>query len=252
MRSSVLAFVSALAVGILLSPTAFAATSYNLEVTKPLHGGTVKVTFTANGVSTTASAAISGNDSAEEKREKIKAALQAKGFTVADGANNSLDITNLPGSTTGSFDPGGTGESKDQLTGGPAPKPEEVPDTASMAFADGYDAIGGDGAPSTFTAGVVTSEGAAQITIVAEVPVAVEGPDRPSDADATGASVSGHQVAADLFFALSDAVEAAGLDLFLYLDGGTIHVQYGDSSGPSRGIVFGTTATNAGVVGTVD
>jgi hypothetical protein len=254
MKTTVLTLVLALTFGLALAPATQAATSKNLEVTKPLADGKVSLTFSANGVTDKVEIPIKGTDTAAEKRQKIKDKLAANGYTATNAANNSLNITNLPNGTTVTWDPSTTGEDKDQLTDELADvEPETPADAASMAFADSYDAIGGDGNPSTFTAGVVTSGGAAEITITAEGPVAVEVPvAKRVQADADGSSVSGQQVAEDLFFALSSAVEAAGLDVVLFLDGTTIHVQYGDGAGSSRGIVFGTSATNAGVVGTID
>jgi len=103
---------ASLALSFALAAPAHAAATAKLEVTKPLGAGTVKLTFSANGVTQIVTAAITANDSAETKCTKIKDALTAKGYTVSNTCPT-FTISNLPNGTTVTWDPGKTGEGKD-------------------------------------------------------------------------------------------------------------------------------------------
>lgn len=218
-----------------VAASAHAAATANVEVTKPLGAGTVVLTFTSNGVTQTVTVPVTASDSAKTKCEKIQAKLTAQGFEM-EGECPNFKIKNLTNGTTVTFDPGKTGENKDQVTmaktDGTAP-----PASAAIGFLGTFNGIGGDRRPATFTAGVVTGAGSVAVTYT------------PGGA----LVIPGHQIAAQLHEMLTAAVEEAGLEVFLFHDGdGTILIEYGPGDGKEeRGVIFGTTATNRGVVGTV-
>jgi len=226
--------LAAAGLGLTLVTSSHAATTATLEVTKPLADGTVKLTFTANGVTQTVTPPeIKATDSAEAKAKKINDALKAKGYNPAT-KDTTITIPSLPNGTKVDFDPGKTGEGKDQLKVTPATASVS---SAAIGFASVYDSVGGDGDPAVFTAGVVV--GLAEITVEYR-------------ADDSSGEISGATVASELFATLSDAVAAAGLDVSLSLeDDGLISVEFGEGTRGARGITFGTTSTRSGVTATV-
>lgn len=170
--------------------------------------------------------------SAEQKRDAIKDALEAKGYTVTSTGTPPQDpgIT-ISGVTKGReiyFNPGATGERADK----------EV--AKNMAFSaidfDGeFPATDWLGDPAVFTAGVITDLGQAVVEY------------RASDVP-PGTVLEGGFIAERLFFDLQAA--AADLGAWLDLDGSRIEVHFDAAhTRTGGGVVFGTSSPGAGLSG---
>ena len=200
-------------------------------VAKPLGPGTVTVTVSANGVSQSTSVAVQAGWSAPKKRDEIYKALQANGYSVGRGfrvgAGHYVSMSDLPNGAKASFDPGTTGESRDQVAGPNAAK-------GSIRFGGTYPSSGLDGRPSTFTAGVFTDRGRVEIEI-------------RTDEFPPGVEIDGAYIAQRLFADLPTSV-AASLGAFLDLDGDSIEVTFDPGATlEAGGVIFGTTSEGEGI-----
>ena len=234
MKLPTLALLATFALGLALAQGAAADMDADLYVVKPLANGTVTITVSANGATQTTTVDILGTDSAFTKRRKIMDALDRNGYctrAIADRRGIAIWISGLPDGARVTFDPGRTGERRDQLFS-----------PASLKYLTGFrgsfDAIGADGAQASFTAGVETSRGEATVTLLSE------------EVAPGAASVPGSLVAARLHEALAPA--AAGLGATLTLTGEEIAFDFDDPGDPEKSVSFGTTAANEGVSATAE
>lgn len=224
--------INALALLILAGP-AFAG-SGSFSFTRPTNKNdrTVKITerTSSGALITKTKATITPGMTAEQKRDAIKKALEANGYTVTSTgtppADPGITISGVRGGRKLWFDPGATGEAKDSVT---VPRARH----ASVSFDGVFDTLDWDGSAATFTAGIITDHGEVSVTYRAE--------------ELGGAPVSGDYLAGRLFSDLYDA--ASDLGAQLTLDGSTILVDFdaGAAQGDDVGLIFGTTSPSKGL-----
>jgi hypothetical protein len=142
--------------------TALATESVSMAFSKPTNtkDTTVTVHFNPGG---DVSVAIPVDKSAEWKRNAIRDALIAKGFDVSgnDAGGNQLTIKHLANGTKVTFDPGATGEKKDDVVG------KNVRE-AKIDYQGSFDPIDPAGLPAAFTAGITTDLGELTVQVTAE------------------------------------------------------------------------------------
>ena len=228
-KKLVLTLAAALGLIAFTAPAQAQPKTATITLTKPLKSDKVKVTVTVGGVSQVTEADIDENDSAEAKRKKVAKALRDKGYHVqessGDRTGQQVTIYDLAKSAEVTFDPGMTGEDKDQVTS------REVK-SAKISFNGLYSTLGLDGKVAAFTAGVIGDGGQAVIEY------------RPVDAE-PGDEIAGSDVARALFESLSKAGADLGVDL--YLDDATLYVVFAKESHETEaGVVFGTTSDGGG------
>ncbi len=146
----------------MLAGRAFATVDQTMSFSKPTNDKdtTVKVTFDPGpDVPVT----IPPNTSAEKKRDLIKAELIAKGYDVTDNGagGNQLTIKYLTNGTKVGFDPGATGEKKDDVLAAAAVN-------GSMNYVGLFEPFDFEGLPAVFTAGIVTDVGELTVEVSAE------------------------------------------------------------------------------------
>ncbi len=219
-------------VAALAGPAAAQGKSVDLYVAKPLANGTVTITVTANGVTQTTTANILATDSATQKRDKIATALQNNGYSVlrfSGPRGVAVSISSLPNSARVTFDPGTTGENRDQLVAAAAP-------TGQLDFVGVFASVGADGQPALFSASVITPGGEVQAVYRVE----------PAFPD----GVPGDVVAKRLFDMLAPG--AAQLGASLTLNGDEIDVAFSTMGDSGQGVSFGATAASEGLSGSLD
>jgi hypothetical protein len=235
MRSTMIKAFAAAALAAFLTAPAFAG-SVSFKFTKPENTSnstvTINVRDSAGNLVGTASAVITPGMTAEQKRDAIKAALEAKGFTVTSTGTPPQDpgitISGLRDGRKVYFNPGSTGEKEDSETAKSAT-------FSSISFEGTFLSTDWDGGPATFTAGVHTDLGNAVVVYQAsDVP--------PGD------EISGTLIADRLFSELLPA--AADLGATLSLDGNTIYVGFDATfTQDGGGVTFGTTSPGRGLTG---
>ena len=105
---------------------------------------------------------IPAGTSAEGKRDLIRDALKDAGYDVVNGAAaNQLTVQFLRNGTKVKFDPGTTGELKDDVVGASV-------EQGNVGFAGYFDPFDTEGQPAIFTAGIVTDVGELSTQISAE------------------------------------------------------------------------------------
>jgi hypothetical protein len=226
--------IAAVLVAFLAAP-AFAG-SVSFKFTKPENTTNCKVTINVydsqgNRVGG-ASAVITPGMTAEQKRDAIKAALQAQGFTVTSTGTPPQDpgiiISGLTNGRKVYFNPGCTGEHKDSETAKAAA-------FSSISFDGTFESTDWEGDPAVFTAGVQTDLGSAVVEYqAADVP--------------PGEEIPGKLIAERLFSELLPAAEDLGA--ILSLDGATIKVSFDAAFTQNEGgVTFGTTSPGLGLSG---
>ncbi len=145
-----------------MAGTALATESVTMTFSKPTNPKDTSVTvFIKPGADVTAT--IEKDWSAEKKRNAIRDALIAKGYDVSDDGpgGNQITIKHLANGTEVSFDPGTTGEKKDDVVG------KNVRE-GKVGFQGSFDPIDPNGLPSEFTAGIFTDLGELTAVVSAE------------------------------------------------------------------------------------
>lgn len=235
-RTTIKAFAATAALAAFLTAPAFAG-SVSFKFTKPENKTnstvTIDVKNSAGTVVGTASAVITPGMTAEQKRDAIKAALEAAGFTVTSTgtppADPGITISGLTDGRKVYFRPGATGEKEDSETAKSAT-------SSSISFEGSFPSTDWDGEPATFTAGVHTDLGSAVVSYQAsDVPPGEESP--------------GFFIAQRLFSELLPAAADLGAMLSL-VDGGTIEVSFDATlTQEGGGVTFGTTSPGSGLTG---
>lgn len=217
-----------------LSAPAFAA-SVSFKFTKPENTKDTEVkinVYRGDARIDSVPVRITPGMSAEQKRDAIKAALEAEGYTVTSTGTPPQDpgIT-ISGITKGReiyFNPGATGERADK---------EVAKNIAFSAidFEGGFPSTDWFGDPAVFTAGVITDLG--------QVVVEYRASDVPP-----GTMLEGGLIAQRLFFDLLDA--ASDLGAWLDLEGSRILVHFdATQTRTGGGVVFGTSSPGPGLSG---
>lgn len=141
---------------------ALATESVTMTFSKPTNPKDTTVTvFIKPGADATAT--IEKDWTAEKKRNAIRDALVAKGYDVTDdgAGGNQLTIKHLANGTEVSFDPGTTGEKKDDVVG------KSVRE-GKVGFQGSFDPIDASGLPAVFTAGITTDLGELSVQVSAQ------------------------------------------------------------------------------------
>jgi hypothetical protein len=222
-----------------------ATASLLLGLSAPVWAGSVSFTFTKpeNTTDTTVSivvkksngtqvdkvdATITPGMTAAQKRDAIKAALEAKSYTVTSTGgttNPGITIHALTDGRKVYFRPGSTGEKKDGET-------SSMATFSSLGFEGTYNSTDWEGDIATFTAGVTTSLGEVTVEYIAsDVP--------PGD------EIDGTYIAQRLFNDL--LVPASDLGAQLVLEGHEIQIYF--DAGGNNGVIFGTTSPGDGLYG---
>lgn len=235
MRSTTIKALATAGLVALLAAPAFAG-SVSFKFTKPENKRdstvTINVYDSANNRVGGASAVIKPGMTAEQKRDAIKAALEAQGFTVTSTGTPPQDpgitISGLKNGRKVYFNCGSTGEGNDSATA-------KAASFSSISFAGGFSSTDWGGHPAVFTAGVQTDLGSAVVSYQAS--------DFPP-----GTNVPGTLIADRLFSELLPA--ASDLGAILSLAGNTISVTFDASSTQEGGgVTFGTTSPGSGLTG---
>jgi hypothetical protein len=234
MKSTTIRALAAAALTAFLTVPAFAG-SVSFTFTKPENTSDSKVTVNVYKGDTKvggATAIITPGMTAEQKRDAIKAALEAEGFTVTSTgtppADPGITISGLTDGRKVFFNPGSTGEKRDSETA-------KLAAFSSISFEDGFLSTDSEGEPAVFTAGLHTDLGSAVVSYQAS--------DFPP-----GAVIPGAFIARRLFSELQPA--AADLGAALSLEGHTIAVRFApDLTRRGGGVTFGTTSPGEGLSG---
>ena len=147
---------------VLAAGSALATESVSMAFSKPTNTKDTKVTVHIKpGADVTVDIPV--DKSAEWKRNAIRDALIAKGYDVADNGagGNQLTIKHLADGTEVTFNPGDTGEKKDDVVG------KNVRE-AKVGFQGSFDPIDPTGLPAEFTAGIVTDVGELTVVVSAQ------------------------------------------------------------------------------------
>jgi len=161
-----------IAAGVSLGLVASAVATENADMTfsKPTNtsDATVQVFFDPGP---DVSVPIPAGTSAEGKRNRIRDALRAAGYDVVDGAAaNQLTVQFLRNGTGVRFDPGTTGELRDDVVGASVAE-------GNLGFQGFFEPFDADRQPAIFTGGIITDVGELSVQISAqELNFQTEGP----------------------------------------------------------------------------
>jgi len=227
------------AVLLAFAAAALANETAKFTFSKPLNQSTksVKVTFTSNGVSDTTTVSIPANTSATDKRDKVKEALVAKGYTAVPIGDVQLEVRDLTDGTEVKFDPGETGETKDSVLGYCCAATGVAYGNVSTDNPEGYYVpYDPEGNIAVFTGGFVTDLGEYWVELSAE----------ELGFDTTPAYICQRlwEVLEPEAWYYGVAVLNAGESLEFYFDPATTVDQ--------GGVIFGTTSPSAGFRGSVE
>ena len=219
-----------LLIGFCVAPSATLAKDVDLTFTTPTNDPSAS-TVTVKIGATTLSIQINAGTSAGQKRDLIFDKIDANAvpnFDVVKKGATGLTIQNLTAGTVVQFDPGKTGEAADKITA-------QLPHSGTIDLVSTtYDPLDVFGNPSAFTGGVVTDAGELAITLLA------------TDL----AALDGAAIAAALFGALEPQESLFGFDVVNF--GTSLAFSFDPAFTTTiGGVIFGTTALNEGVSGTL-
>ncbi len=205
------------------SPRVAFGASATLEVYKPLSGGTFTVTFTLGDTVVNVPVTIEATDSQITKRNAIRDALVAKGFTVTTPSDGKLKINGLSPAMKVKTDQGKTAEREDKA------KAQNLA-CGRIDWGGTFGPLDPNGFTSIFVAGVSTDAGSMTATLDADDILSMYG-----DLSAQSvASASYNELLGNLPAGASMSLTDASLDftfdpLMTQVEGGEV--------------VFGTTAS---------
>lgn len=155
-----------------LASSAVAEVNKSMTFTKPINETDATVTVEVEP-GPDVPVTIPPNTSAEQKRNLIRDALQARGYDVTDNGagGNQLTIRHLTDGTSVSFRPGTTGEKADKIV-------SDAVVMGRIGFEGPFDPFELEfGQPAVFTAGIVTDVGELAVRVSAqELDFQTEGP----------------------------------------------------------------------------
>jgi hypothetical protein len=216
--------LAATAVMVVAGTSVASADDVTFTFTKPTGSGVIDMKFEPGP---DASADISSTMTATEKRDEIKAKLEAKGYTCTSVGSAGLTVSDLRDGTKVSFIPGPTGEKKDVQTA-------SVADVGDFGFGNVmYTPFDATGQPAVFTGGLITSRG----ELSAQVSSLELG------------SPIGPLIAQALFQRLAPQAPAFGAHLSLL--GDVIEARFDPNVAHNAGMVYGTTSLTGGLSGSV-
>ncbi len=217
-----------LAAGLLMmSSVGMFANNANLNFTTPTNKA--KTTVTVKIETTSIPVDIPPGTSAPDKRDLIRVAINSNkvpSFIARDNGDTGISIKYLTAGTPVEFDPGSTGEAKDQVV---------AYGTTNAWFGFGtadYASTDAAGNPSTFTGGIVTDFGELSFTVSAT--------DLPA--------LDGTTITQALFADLEPLASSFGASILN--KGSELQFTFNSlDTEPEGGVVFGTTALTDGAFG---